>query len=797
MQWGVNVNERTLRVLEYYKIIQLLSEQTVSELGKEIAISLKPSSNIHEVKEWLQETEEAVNILLKRGSFPLEGIHDIRNALRKAEMGSILENSDLLKISYTLAGVRKLKAFIKEEKIENTFPIIEDLVSILIEFRKIESSINDAIISEEEISDRASSELYSIRKKIRDKHIQIKEKMNHMVTSRTYQKYLQEQIITLRGDRYVLPVKQEYRGNIPGIVHDQSSSGATLYIEPMAVVQMNNDLRQLRLKEQDEILRILTALSSMISENCQEIRTNIEILATLDFIFAKAKLSLEYRCSEPLINNEGRINIIKARHPLIDPSVVVPIDVHLGHTFNILVITGPNTGGKTVTLKTIGLLTLMAQSGLHIPAKENSEISIFDQVFADIGDEQSIEQSLSTFSSHMKNIISITTEATANSLVLLDELGAGTDPTEGAALAMAILELLRSKQIRTVATTHYSELKIYALTTPDLSNGNVEFDVDTLQPTYKLSIGMPGKSNAFEISKKLGLNDEIIDMAREFISKDKIKFEDIIIKLEESRKKVEEEKNIIQKLRYETEKEKQESEKIINRTMAQKDKILKGAYIEADKLKDKHKIEIDKLIKELREAAEKEAEDKRSIIESARHRIKNMEDEIEQNISDLMFKKRSKHKPPRELKLGDSVKIVNLDQKGYVLTLPDENNNLMVQVGIMKINVNLNNLQLIDNKEYEITQESYAKTKKHRVSSVSSELDVRGKTLDEALMDVDKYLDDVYLSGIKNITIIHGKGTGVLRTGITQFLKNHPHVKSSRLGGYYEGGLGATIIEVK
>lgn len=791
------MNEKTIRVLEYHKIIKLLAEETVSELGKEIVMSLKPSKNIYEVKEWLQETGEAVDILLKKGSFPLEGIHDIRSALKKAEIGSILEIAELLKISFTLAGVRKLKSFMKEEKGDKEFPIMEELISLLIEFKDIENSINNAIINDEEISDRASSELYSIRKKIREKQSQIKEKMNHMTTSSTYQKYLQEQIVTMRGDRYVLPVKQEFRSSISGIVHDQSSSGATLYIEPMSVVQMNNDLRQLKLNEQDEIIKILAKLSMMVSEKCGEIRTDLEILTTLDFILAKAKLSLKHRCVEPYVNNEGRINLKKARHPLIDPMVVVPINVHLGENFNVLVITGPNTGGKTVTLKTIGLLTLMAQSGLHIPAGDESEIGIFDEVFADIGDEQSIEQSLSTFSSHMKNIIAITSGVTENSLVLLDELGAGTDPTEGAALAMAILELLRGKKIRTVATTHYSELKVYALTTPDLCNGSVEFDVETLQPTYRLSIGIPGKSNAFEISKKLGLDESIIEKAREFITKDKIKFEDIIINLEESRKKADEERSIAQRLRYETEKAKQEAEKRMDKILEQKEKILNDAQIEAAKIIDKHKTEIDNLIKELKEAAAQETKEKLSMIEKARTGIKNIEDEIETSIVDSAFKRKRKHKPPKKLKLGEMVRITNLDQKGNVMTLPDENGNLIVQVGIMKINVNINNLELEESKKEETTQIKYTKIGKNKALSVPLEIDVRGKTLDEAMLDVDKYLDDVYLSGIKNITIIHGKGTGVLRSGITQLLKDHPHVKSFRGGGYHEGGLGATIVEIK
>lgn len=791
------MNEKTLRVLEYQKIINLLADHTVSNLGREIVLKLKPSNNVYEIKEWLQETSEAVEILLKKGSIPFEGIYDIRMPLKKAEVGSIIENSELLKISSTLAGVRKLKAFMKEEKNDNLYPIIEDLVSLLVELKDIEHSINNVVISEEEISDRASHDLYSIRKKIRDKHAKIREKMNNMITSVSYQKYLQEQIITIRGDRYVLPVKQEFRSSIPGIVHDQSSSGATLYIEPMSIVEMNNDLKQLKLKETNEISRILLLLSEMISEKSQEIRTNLEILTTLDFIFAKAKLSLELRCSKPIVNNSGRINLKKARHPLIDFDTVVPINVHIGETFNILVITGPNTGGKTVSLKTIGLLVLMSQSGLHIPAADRSEISIFDQVFADIGDEQSIEQSLSTFSSHMKNIISILNEVTEKSLVLLDELGAGTDPTEGAALAMSILELLCTKQIRTIATTHYSELKAYALTTPGLCNGSVEFDIQTLKPTYKLSIGVPGKSNAFEISKKLGLNELIIEKARDFITKDKIKFEDIIISLEESKKKADEERNISERLRYEAEIIKQEADKKLDKISTQKENIIKNAYDEAKRIIEKQKAEINDILKELKEAADKEAKEKLIAVEKARFRIKNIEDELQNNSNDIAFKRERKHKPPKKLKLGDSVRIVKLDQKGYVLSIPDESGNLTVQAGIMKVNVNINDLQLEKNNNEEVVKTKYTNIGKSKAFTVPMELDIRGKTLDEALLDVDKYLDDVYLSKIQNVTLIHGKGTGVLRSGIIQLLKNHPHVKSYRSGGYHEGGLGATIVEIK
>ncbi len=791
------MDDRTLKVLEYKKIIDMLAEHTVSNLGREIALELKPGTNIYEVKEWLQETSEAVEILLKKGTIPLEGIHDVRASLRRAEIGSIIENSELLRISDTLSSVRKLKSFMKG-KGDSSYPIIEDLINLLIELKSIETSINSVILNEDEISDNASPELHSIRKKIKDTHIRIRDKMNSMVTSVSYQKYLQEQIITIRGDRYVVPVKQEFRSNIPGVVHDTSASGATLYIEPMAMVEMNNDLKQLKIKENDEIRKILLQLSALICEKGQEIKTNLEILTTLDFIFAKAKFSLNYNCIEPLINNSGRINLKKARHPLLDSETVVPIDIYLGETFNILVITGPNTGGKTVSIKTVGLLTLMAQSGIHIPAAHRSEISIFDRVFADIGDEQSIEQSLSTFSSHMKNIVYILNEVTERSLVLFDELGAGTDPTEGAALAMSILELLRNRKIRTIATTHYSELKAYALTTPGLSNGSVEFDIQTLKPTFRLSIGMPGKSNAFEISKKLGLGEAIIEKARDFITKDKIKFEDIITDLEESKKKAEEERNISERLRYETELIKKETEKKLQKLDSQRESIIKKAYEEAKEIIDNQKDSINEMIKDLKEAADKETKEKISAAENAKLKIKGIENDMQAKSNDMLFTRVRRHKPPKKLKLGDTVRIIKLDQKGYVVTNPDESGNLIVQAGIMKVNVNISDLQLeTDEDKKDKTKTEYTNIVRSKSITLPLELDLRGKTLDEALMDTDKYLDDVFLSGIKNVTIIHGKGTGVLRSGIMQLLKGHPNVKSYRVGGYHEGGTGATIVELK
>lgn len=790
------LNDKALRILEYYKIIDMLCENTVSTMGRDIAADLKPSGDLNEIKELLQETTEAVNLILKKGSIPIGGVQDIRMPLKKVKMGSFLEPGELLKVADTLRAARRLKAFMNEDRGEESFPIIEYYIDTLSAFKGIEDRINSAIISEEEIADNASPQLSSIRRKIKEKTASMREKLNHMISSSAYQKYLQEPIITVRGDRHVIPVKQEFRANIPGIVHDQSASGATLFIEPMAIVEMNNNVKKLKLDEENEIERILRELTALVDEKYDSIKTNMEILATLDFIFAKARFSLDFRCTEPRVNSKGIINIKKARHPLLKAESVVPIDIYLGETFNTLVITGPNTGGKTVTLKTIGLLTLMAQSGLHIPANDYSEVAVFDEVFADIGDEQSIEQSLSTFSSHMTNIVSILEHVTPNSLVLFDELGAGTDPTEGAALAMSILELLHKKNIRTAATTHYSELKIYALTTEGICNASVEFDVATLRPTYRLLIGIPGKSNAFEISRKLGLSEEIIKRAKEFISQDDVKFEDLIKSLEEDKRKAEEERDIASRLKFELEKEKSEMDRRIEKLEAQKDRIIREARSEALEIVRSSKEEAEELIRELQEAIRKENEEKAAMIEKSRMKLRQRENEMEDKIGESLFKKTGSA-PLKDIKIGMTVKIVNLDRKGSVLTLPDEDGNLTVQAGIMKINVNVNNLTAAEEEKEKPKRSSGVKVSSAKAMAVASQIDLRGQTLDEALMNVDKYLDDAYLGNLPQVTIIHGKGTGVLRAGIMQLLKSHSHVKSYRSGGFGEGGIGATIVEIK
>ena len=600
----------------------------------------------------------------------------------------------------------------------------------------------------------------------------------------------------MREGRYVVPIKQENKSYFPGLVHDQSSSGATLFVEPMAVVELNNELRELEIKEREEIQRILKELSELVAEEVQSIRNNQAILQKLDFIFAKGKLALDMNAIKPILNEEGYINIKKARHPLLNVKNVIPIDIYIGKDFNSLVITGPNTGGKTVTLKTVGLLTLMGQSGLHIPADFNSGLAVFQQVFADIGDEQSIEQSLSTFSSHMTNIVNILDNVQKNSLVLFDELGAGTDPTEGAALAMSILDYLLNLNIRTIATTHYSQLKVYALTTEGVRNASVEFDVETLSPTYRLLIGVPGKSNAFEISKRLGLQDYIIDYARNLVSKENIEFEDVLQAIDKDRKIIEENRVEAERLKSEVEnlKEKLSMEK--EKTKDAREKIILKAKEEARNILRNAKEESDVLVNELRQISHEIEKDRSKKIHESQERLKLKLDEVESSLSANVLNVKSKE-PPKNLKVGETVEVLSLNQIGNVLELPDENGNVLVQVGIMKVNVHISTLRRSEEEEAEKTQINTRRIIKSKSSSVKNEIDLRGKTLDEALLDLDKYIDDVYIARLKEAYIIHGKGTGVLREGIKGYLKGHRHVKSFRIGKYGEGGDGVTVIELK
>jgi DNA mismatch repair protein MutS2 len=792
------MNERTLRVLEFEKIKNKLIEYAQSTLGKEIAKEVEPSTDYEEIVTWQKETHEATSILLQRGNVPLGGIHDLSYHLKRAEIGSFLYPGNLLEVSDTLRGARRLKSFMKEAKEgESKFPVMEGYISSLFTFKGIEDRINECIISDDEISDHASPTLRNIRRSMESKNVAIRNRLNSMISSTSHQKYLQDAIITIRQDRYVVPVKQEYRSNVPGLVHDQSSSGATLFIEPMAIVQLNNELKELKLKEKVEIERILSELTALIGEQVEEIRSNQKVLSLLDFIFAKGKLAVNMNGIEPEMNKDGYIRIKNGRHPLLDKETVVPSNIWIGDDFNTLVITGPNTGGKTVTLKTVGLLTVMAQSGLHVPADYGTKLSVFENVFADIGDEQSIEQSLSTFSSHMTNIVEILRNVNSKALVLLDELGAGTDPTEGAALAIAILEHLYHMGVRTIATTHYTELKEYALTTKGVENGSVEFNVETLSPTYKLLIGVPGKSNAFEISKRLGLSEYIIEKSKSLISREDIAFEDLLTSIEKDKRTAEEERDEAVRLKLMVQKQKNEYEQKNEKLAIHREKVLREAREEARKLLKGAKEEADRVIKELRGMAKVQEEKERNRkIEEARKNLRGQIGEMEKGLG-LNMDTVVNTKPPKQLKIGDTVILLNLNQKGEVASKPDAKGDLTVQVGIMKINVNIRNLRIDKDEKERIKKTGVGRIAKRKSQSVQTSIDLRGQNLEEARMNTDKYLDDAYIAGLNEVSIIHGKGTGVLREGIKNMLKRHKHVKSSRDGAYGEGGTGVTIVELK
>lgn len=790
------MNAKTIKALEYNKIINLLIEKAESQLGKDRLKEIKPLTDIKEIEYLLKETDEAYSLIIKRGNPPLYGIYSIAQEVKRVEIGGSLSPGGLLKVSDSLRVSRGLKAYMKDSKEENSYPIIEGMVNGLSVFKHIEDEINNAIITENEISDNASSTLRNIRRQIISKNDSVKDKLNSIISSQANKKYLQDSIVTIREGRYVIPVKQENKSDVPGLVHDMSSSGATLFVEPMAVVQLNNELRELELKEREEIEKILGELSNLVGEESESILYNQKILQSLDCIFAKGKLALEMRATKPILNEKGYINIKKARHPILDVDNVVPIDIYLGKDFNSLIITGPNTGGKTVTLKTVGLLTLMAQSGLHIPADFNSEVAVFDQVFADIGDEQSIEQSLSTFSSHMVNIVDILNNVGYNSLVLFDELGAGTDPTEGAALAMSILDHLIKLNIRSIATTHYSQLKIYALTTPKVRNASVEFDIETLSPTYKLLIGVPGKSNAFEISKRLGLQDYIIDNARELVTKENIEFEDVLQALEKDRLATEENRAVSEKYRLEVEKLKEDLSNERDRTKESREKILLKAKEEARNILRLAKEDAELVVGELREISSEIDKERNKRINDAQEMLKNKLNEMEKSASANVLNIKSK-KPPKNLQIGETVEVLTFNQKGTVLDPPDDNGNVRVQVGIMKITAHITTLKRTSSDDSERVHGSNKAIMSSKSRDISAEIDLRGKNLDEAFLELDKYLDDAYIAGLKVINIIHGKGTGVLRDGIKGYLRGHKHVRTSRLGVYGEGGDGVTIVEVK
>jgi DNA mismatch repair protein MutS2 len=788
---GNRMNDKALRVLEFNKIKEQLKAYTNTYAAKDIIDELKPYSNLYEVRMHIEETKEAFALLVKKGAPPFEGVYDVREAIGRAEKGSSLMAGQLLKIAQVMRSSRRFKEYIDHKDEEESYRVIEDICSGINPLKKLEDDIFNAVVGEEEISDRASTTLYNIRRSLKDKSASIKDKVNSLL--RTYSAYLQDNLFTIRGERYVLPVRSEHKGSVPGLVHDQSSTGATLFIEPMGLVNLNNEIKELMLKEKAEVERILAELSGKVYDNIISVRHNADIIWELDFIFAKAKYGSNLNGSCPSINDDGIVDIIEARHPLIDPKVVVPISVYLGREFNSLVITGPNTGGKTVTLKTVGLTHIMAMSGLMIPARENSVVSFFHEVFADIGDEQSIEQSLSTFSSHMKNIVNIINEADERSLVLFDELGAGTDPTEGAALAVSILENLRKRGSRIVATTHYSELKGYALKTSGVENASVEFDVETLRPTYRLLVGIPGKSNAFEISRRLGLADFIIEDAKGSISGETLKFEDLIQSLQEKSIKAAEDARKAEMLKNEAQKIKEKYEDKFNNVQNAREKALIDAQREAKKVIKEAKDEADEIMRNIRDLEKMGySSDARAMLEEERKRLKDKLDKAEEAANRAA---RDEGEELTSVRPGEEVFLPSLNQKVIVLSKPDSKGEVQVQAGIMKVNIKLKDLR-------QSKDSSGKKTVKKReanlnLRSVSSSLDLRGLDAEEALYQADKYLDDAYLSGLKEVTIIHGKGTGVLRQAINDMLKRHPHVKNSRLGEYGEGGSGVTVAVLK
>ena len=791
------MNQKVLQILEFDKIIQLLAKQATSDAGRRKCLALLPSSNPEEIRQAQQETADALTRIYQKGSLSFSGLSDPEASLKRLEIGASLSIRELLDLCGLLETAKRAKAYSRQvrtdlpkDSLDERFDGIEPLTPLLEEIRR-------CIPDEDEISDDASPALRDIRRSIRNINTRIHGAMNALLNSSSTRTYLQEAVITMRNDRYCLPVKAEYKNQVPGMIHDQSSTGSTLFIEPMSVVKLNNDLKEQFLREKEEITVILSDLSNLTAEYIPYIRDDYRILSELDFIFAKAQLAKHYNGMKPVFNTEGKIRIRQGRHPLLDKHKVVPIDVHLGDDFQLLIVTGPNTGGKTVSLKTVGLFTLMGQAGLHIPAGDRSELAVFHNVFADIGDEQSIEQSLSTFSSHMRNIVSILQNADAKSLVLFDELCAGTDPTEGAALAISILDTLRSRGIRAMATTHYSELKVYALSAEGVENACCEFNVDTLSPTYRLLIGIPGKSNAFAISGKLGLPATIIDHAREQLDKESESFEDVIANLEESRRQLEQEQLQISRYRAEAESLKKQLEERQEKLNNSRDKILRKANEEAAAILQEAKDVADETIRnfhkfgkngiDIREM-EKEREKVRKKMEQANKRSAAGKKEIVNN------------QVPKKLRLGDSVKVLSMNLKGTVQTLPDARGNLFVQMGILRSQVNIKDLVLLEDKDP--LKSKYPKTgtgklRMSKTASVSPEINLIGKTVDEAISLLDKYLDDAYLAHLGTVRIVHGKGTGALRKAVHEHLKRQKIIKSYHLGEFGEGDAGVTIAEFK
>ena len=792
------MNQKALSSLEYPKIIERLTEKASSPMGKELCRKLQPSTDINKIRLMQTQTKDALTRLFQKGSVSFGSVKDIRGSLNRLEIGSSLGIMEILSVCALLENTSRVKAYSRGDRSDLPSDSLDSMFEQLAPLTPLSSEIRRCILSEDEISDDASPALRQVRRNMKVTNDRIHTQLSGLVNGNA-RTYLQDSVITMRNGRYCIPVKAEYKGQVPGMIHDQSSTGSTLFIEPMAVVKLNNDMRELELQEQKEIEIILAGLSEQIAEEREAIALNLELMVQLDFIFARAGLAMDMNGSEPVFNEEGRVLLKKARHPLIPKKKVVPIDIRLGDDFDLLIITGPNTGGKTVSLKTVGLLTLMGQAGLHIPALDRSELAIFHEIYADIGDEQSIEQSLSTFSSHMTNIVSFLEKADSRSLVLFDELGAGTDPTEGAALAISILSYLHDKGIRTMATTHYSELKVYALSTPGVENACCEFSVETLRPTYRLLIGIPGKSNAFAISSKLGLSDQIIERAKEQISEQDESFEDVLSSLEENRVTIENERLEIARYKEEIKTLKAQLESRQEKLDAQRDRILRQANEEAHKVLEEAKEYADQTMKLFHKFQKNNVDT--SAVERERQELRKRMNKAEKNMSDRQeTKKPKKLLTAKDIRPGDSVKVLSMNLKGTVGSRPDSKGFLFVQMGIIRSKVHLSDLELVD--EPVITTPSLQKTGAGKIrmsksASVSTEINLLGRTVDEAIAELDKYLDDAYIAHLKSVRIVHGKGTGALRKGIHDYLRRQKHVSSFRLGEFGEGDAGVTIVDFK
>lgn len=793
------MNQKALETLEYKKIIAQLKREMGSAASAKLADELTPLTSEKIIKEELRSTTEAVDLIVRKGPLPTGGLYDIREALLLAKKGGSLTMRQLLEVQNVLGISSEVVAFMHDDALPE-LKYIGEMVDLIVEFTALEKEISRCILTEDEMADNASPKLKDVRRSIHQQNQAIKNKLSRIITSSSNKTYLQDAIVTMRDGRYVIPVKQEYRSFFPGMVHDQSKGGATLFIEPQGVVDLNNKLRELEVEEQLEIARILAELSSRVAEHYREIRSNLELLTKLDFIMAKGKLSCKMHASEPKIDADGELRLISARHPLIEYKKAVPVDIRIGGDYRTLIITGPNTGGKTVSLKTAGLLVMMAQSGLHIPASHASTLPIFGEVFADIGDEQSIEQSLSTFSSHMKNIVSIIDKASYDSLVLVDELGAGTDPTEGAALAIAILERFYDSGALTMATTHYNELKKYALATSGVENAAMEFDVETLTPTYRLLIGVPGKSNAFEISKKLGLSESVIERASEHIKHGDMEFENVISSIEDDKRKAAADRLDAESMRAEIEerlKKLEEKEKAISEKRAD---IIAEAKREARELLRETKSAVKDVQKDLRRLQKSGAHTNLNTgaLEKSRRKINEAEDLVSEKVVKQV---NSEPVSADTLKIGDRVKLLTIGQNGTILSLPDEKGNLMINIGALKVKARLQDLMLInegkDRKPQAKSSSKYGSLLRSKSSSVSASINVMGKNLEDALADVEKYLDDVYMAGLDMVSIIHGRGGGILKDGIRQMLKRKKYVDSYGAASYNDGGEGVTVVRMK